>query len=100
MKTLFRNKLTLLAIAACLGLGNSVAVAQVGERKDLQESTDFKGIHWKRGIGGRPNTARITDGKTFTNVTEQEYRERGYAPIFEKLPELIVQRVPVQQKYE
>jgi hypothetical protein len=33
-------------------------------------------------------------------VTEREYWERGYAPEFDGLPVLIIQRVPVPQKHE
>ena len=30
------------------------------------------------------------------DITEQEYRERGYMPAFEKLPVLVIQRLPVR----
>jgi hypothetical protein len=63
---------------------------------EKQESGVFTGIHSKEGSGGRPNTARITDGKTFIDITEQEYRERRYVPAFDKLPTLIVRRLPVR----
>jgi|SRR6266850_1845081 len=89
----------LLAVVACFSLGSSVAAELAGEKQDQQESTAFKGIHKKRGVSGRPNTARITDGKTFIDITEQEYRERGYMPAFDQLPVLIIQRLPVPQEH-
>jgi hypothetical protein len=78
--------LLILFAATCLALGSPVAA-------EKQESGVFTGIHSKEGGNGRPNTARITDGKTFIDITEQEYRERGYIPAFEKLPMLIVRRL-------
>jgi hypothetical protein len=79
--------------AACLAFGSAVAAEGV-----------FTGIHSKEGVNGRPNTVRITDGKTFLDITEQEYRERGYIPTFEKLPMLIVRRlsprIPVPQEQD
>jgi hypothetical protein len=81
---------------ACLALDSMVAAEQVGEKQDRQEGRVFTGIHTKRGVGGRPNTARITDGKIFIDITEQEYRERGYIPAFDKMPMLIIQRLPVR----
>ena len=82
----------ILVAAACLALGSPVAA-------EKQESGVFTGIHSKEGVGGRPNTARITDGKTFIDITEQEYRERGYIPAFDQLPVLIIQRLPVPQEH-
>jgi hypothetical protein len=90
----------LLAVVACFTLGSSVAIAQLAEKQDQQESTTFKGIHRNRGIKGLPGTVTITDGKTYVRVAEREYRERGYAPEFDGLPVLIIQRVPVRQKHE
>jgi hypothetical protein len=52
----------------------------------------------KRGVDGRPNIVQTTDGKTFVTVSEQEYRERHYTPGFERLPEQVIQRLPVRQK--
>jgi hypothetical protein len=89
----------LLAVVACFTLGSSVAIAQLAEKQDQQESTAFKGIHRNRRINGLPGTV-ITDGKTYVRVTEREYRERGYAPEFDGLPVLIIQRAPVRQKHE
>jgi hypothetical protein len=90
----------LLAVVACFTLGSSVAIAQLAEKQDQQESTAFKGIHRNRRINGLPGTVTITDGKTYVRVTEREYRERGYAPEFDGLPVLIIQRAPVRQKHE
>jgi len=54
------------------------------------------GIQTRCGKIGHPNIVRITDGKTYLDVTEQEYRARGYQPDFDKLPRIIVKRVPVE----
>lgn len=48
------------------------------------------------GVNGGAETVTITDGKTYLRITEQEYRERGYAPGFEQLPTIFVQRLPVR----
>ena len=92
---LSRLPIALAFVVSCT-VGSSLATAQVSEKQDQQEATAPKGIHRNRGINGQPETATITDGRTHTRITEQEYRERGYAPEFEKLPVLIVQRVPVR----
>ena len=93
MISLLRKSPFVLALA--FTVGSPVAVAQAVERNDQHEEAAFTGIHAKRGVGEKPNTARITDGKTFKDVTEQEYRERGYIPSYDKLPVLIIQRIPV-----
>jgi hypothetical protein len=87
--------LILLAIAAGLNLGTSVAIAQATDAPQQARSA-FKGIHRNLGRNGAPDTVTITDGKTYTRVTEQEYRERGYAPELHDLPTVIVQRLPVR----
>jgi len=56
----------------------------------------FKGIHRHKGVNGGVEKVTITDGKAYLRVTEQEYRERGYAPEFEHLPTIFVQRLPVR----
>jgi hypothetical protein len=90
----------LLAGVACFVLGSSVAAEQAGEKQDQQEGMVFKGIHkTQRGVVGQPDTARITDRKTFIDITEQEYRERGYTPAFDQLPVLIIQRNSVPQRH-
>jgi Ni/Co efflux regulator RcnB len=94
------KKSILLAVVACSTLGGSIASAQSRARPDQQENADFRGIYWKRGVGGQPNTVRITDGKIFMNVSEQGYREGHYMPAFERLPEQIVQRLPVRKKHD
>ena len=86
----------LFAVVACFAPGNSIAAEQAGEKQGLRANGVFTGIHSKRGVGGRPNTARMTDGKTFIDITEQEYRQRGYIPAFDKLPVLITHRLPVR----
>jgi hypothetical protein len=85
----------LLALAACLTLRSPFAIAQVAETPQ-QANDAFKGIHRNLGINGAPDTVTITDGKTYMRVTEHEYRERGYAPEFDRLPTLIVKRLPVR----
>ena len=79
----------ILVIAAWLPLASLVAA-------ERQESGVSTGVHSQEGVGGRPNTARITDGRNFKDITEQEYRERGYIPAFEKLPMRFVRRLPVR----
>jgi hypothetical protein len=79
--------LLVLFVAACPTLDSLAAAEKRGV---------FTGIRSKEGVGGRPNAARITDGKTFIDITEQEYREQGYIPTFDKLPMLIVRRLPVR----
>ncbi len=81
--------LLILFVAACPTL-DSLAAAE------NQARGVFTGIHSKEAVGGRPNTARISDGKTFIDISEQEYREQGYIPTFDKLPMLIVRRLPVR----
>jgi hypothetical protein len=76
-------------VAACPTL-DSLAAAE------KQKRGVFTGIRSKEGVGGRPNTARITDGKTFIDITEKEYREQSYIPTFDKLPMLIVRRLPAR----
>ena len=71
-----------------LVLGSAVAAEQ-------HEGGVFTGIYSKEGVNGRPNIVRITDGKAVQDITEQEYRERGYIPTFESLPMRIVRRIPV-----
>jgi hypothetical protein len=83
-----------LVAAGLLGLGSAVAANQ----DDQQEISALSGVHAKRGVGGKPNMARITNGKEFRNITEEEYRQGGYMPPYEKLPVLIIQRVPVEPK--
>jgi hypothetical protein len=81
------------AAIACLTLGAAIAVAQVTEDPQ-QPDNAFKGIHRNLGRNGGPETVTITEGKTYERVTEQEYRERDYAPDFAKLPTQIIQRLP------
>ena len=46
-----------------------------------------------KGLHKHDGTARISDGVTFRDLTEQQYRDGGYAPDFDALPTLVVQRV-------
>ena len=93
MMSLRRKGPNWLAAIACLTLGNAIAVAQVTESSQQPENA-FRGTHRNQGRNGGPETVTITDGKTYARVTEQEYRERGYAPDFAKLPTQIIQRLP------
>jgi hypothetical protein len=79
----------ILFVAACSTLGNLAAA-------EKRTRGVFTGVHSREGVGGLPNTARVTDGTTFIDITEQEYREQGYIPAFEKLPMRIVRRLPVR----
>lgn len=97
MIALIRKAPILLALVALLTVGSSAAIAQAAERKDQREEISFKGIHRNRGINGRRDTVTISDGETYKRVTEQEYRERKYMPELDRLPTLIIQRIPVQQ---
>ena len=63
---------------------------------EKQEIRVFTGVLSIEGVGGRPNKARITDGKTFLDITEQEYRDRGYIPAFDTLLVRFVRRLPVR----
>jgi hypothetical protein len=83
-----------LIAAGVLGLGSAVAANQ----DNPQEISAFTGVHAKHGVGGKPNITRITNGKEFRNITEEEYRQGGYAPPYERLPVLIIQRLPVVPK--
>jgi hypothetical protein len=89
-----RKTALILVVVVCSTLGNSVAIGQVSESP--RQADAFTGIHRNKGINEGPETVTITDGKTYTRITEQEYRERGYAPEFNRLPTLIVKRLPVR----
>ena len=84
-----------LAILVGLALGSTSAFAQVVAAPQSADAA-FKGIGRHKGLNGGAETVTITDGKTYLRVTEQEYRERGYAPEFEHLPTIFVQRLPVR----
>lgn len=77
-------------VAACSALDGSVAA------EDQHQTASFTGLYRREGRNGRPETVRITDGKTYLDITEQEYRERGYAPPYERLWTRIIRRVPVR----
>jgi hypothetical protein len=93
MMPLLRKVPNWLAAIACLTLGDAIAVAQVAESPQ-QPDNAFMGIHRNLGRNGGPETVTITDGRIYERVTEQEYRERGYAPDLAKLPTQIIQRLP------
>jgi hypothetical protein len=56
----------------------------------------FMGIHRSEGLNGRPKTVTVTDGKSFIQLTEEDYRAGGYRPAYERLPTKIIRRVPVR----
>lgn len=56
----------------------------------------FTGIHRSERGNGRPETATITDGKAFIQLTAEEYRIGGYRPAYERLPTRIIRRLPVR----
>jgi hypothetical protein len=95
MTYLRETALILVAVLVCSTLGNSGVIAQVSESA-RQADPAFTGIHRNEGINGGLETVTITDGKTYVRITEQEYRQRGYAPEFHRLPTLIVERLPVR----
>lgn len=84
---LFAIPLTLLSMLAAPG-----AMAQVSATPET-----FTGIHRDEGANGRPKVVTITDGKSFLQLTEDEYRTGGYRPAYEKLPTRIVRRIPVRK---
>ncbi|TWI00180.1 hypothetical protein IQ17_05038 [Bradyrhizobium daqingense] len=57
----------------------------------------FTGTHRNESINGRPETATITDGKFFIQLTEEQYRAGGYRPAYETLSTRIVRRLPVRK---
>jgi hypothetical protein len=85
------------AILAGLALGSTSAFAQAVAPPQSADMA-FRGIGRHKGLNGGAETVIITDGKTDLRVTEQEYRERDYAPPFEHLPTvtIFVQRLSVR----
>jgi hypothetical protein len=77
-------------VTACCALDRSVAA------EDQNQTASFTGLYRNEGRNGQPETVRITDGKSFIDISEREYRERGYAPPYERLLTRIIRRVPVQ----
>jgi hypothetical protein len=82
-------------VLAGLAVGSASALAQVATPPQATAAA-FKGLHRHESVNGRPETVTITDGKTYLLITEQEYRDGGYAPEFEHLPTIIVRRLPVR----
>ncbi|WP_142250975.1 MULTISPECIES: hypothetical protein [Bradyrhizobium] len=78
----------LLADLACPG-----AVAQVVAKPET-----FTGIHRKERVRGRSETATVSDGKSFVQLTERRYRTGGFWPPYETLPTIIVRRLPVRSR--
>ncbi|WP_407157067.1 hypothetical protein [Bradyrhizobium sp. STM 3557] len=84
-----------LPILASLALNCASAFSQVVAPPQSADAA-FKGIGRHKGLNGGAETVTISDGKTYLRITEQEYREHGYAPEFEHLPTIFVQRLPVR----
>jgi hypothetical protein len=76
--------------AACCALDRAVAA------EDQYQAATFTGLYRIESRHGRPENVRITDGKTYVDITEQEYRERGYSPPYERLLTRIIRRLPVR----
>jgi hypothetical protein len=89
---MIRSFATLLMLAVVLSATS--VVAQVSA-----PSETFTGIHRNEAVSGRPETVTITDGKSFIQLTEREYRASGYRPAYEKLPTKLVRRVPVRKPF-
>ena len=89
---MIRSFAMLLMLTAVLS-GSSV-VAQVSATPET-----FTGIHRNEGVNGRPETVTITHGKSFIQLTEDEYRAGSYRPAYQKLPTRIVRRVPVLKPF-
>jgi hypothetical protein len=82
-------------VVAGLALGGACAIAQAPQSPHPTDSS-FRGIHRHKGVNGSAETVTVTDGKTYLRMSEQDYRGRGYAPDFEHLPTIFVQRLPVR----
>lgn len=87
MRRWFAPPLTLYSMLAAPG-----AMAQVSAPPET-----FTGIHRSEGANGRPKVVTVTDGKSFLQLTEDEYRAGGYRPAYDKLPTWIVRRIPVRK---
>jgi hypothetical protein len=46
---------------------------------------DGKGTHRTKGVGAKPDTARVVDRSVAFDLPEPQYRSRGYAPPFDEL---------------
>jgi hypothetical protein len=95
MKTLLRVA-PILLVTACWVLDRPFAAEAANEQQDRQQVGAFTGLYRNESRNGRPETVRVTDGKIYIDISEQEYRDRGYAPPFESLWTRIVRRLPVQ----
>ena len=84
-------------IALPMWIATSLAAEeQAGAKANPPQNATFTGTHRNQGLHGRPETATVTDGKSYIRLTEQEYRFGGYRPPYQTLPMVIVQRLPVQ----
>jgi hypothetical protein len=45
-----------------------------------------RGIYRREGVTGKPNTAVVESGTLAFEISEEEYREKGYEPDFDDLP--------------
>jgi hypothetical protein len=86
------TRLVAALIVLLLGITCPIAAAQATD----SQSGIFTGIHRNHKGWGKPETVTITDGKSYMVLSEQDYRAGGYWPPYEKLPTIIVQRLPVR----
>jgi hypothetical protein len=73
-----------------------VAAQQNAEKQGRAQGGIFTGIHRNRAGWRGSETVTITDGKSYIRLTEQEYRAGGYWPPYERLPTVVVERLPVR----
>jgi hypothetical protein len=83
-------------MAACWAFDNPFAAEQINEQQAPKPAAAFTGMYRNEGRDGRRETVRVTDGKTYFDISEQQYRDRGYTPPFETLLTRIVRRLPVR----
>lgn len=57
-----------------------------------------EGRYKTQGENGKPNTAFVEVGRIVFELSEQEYRDRGYEPDFDELPWKI-NYCPVDEKH-
>ncbi|WP_298882052.1 hypothetical protein [uncultured Bradyrhizobium sp.] len=84
-------RLIAIPLAFTVMLSGPSVVAQVSATPET-----FTGIHRSERGNGRPETVTVTDGKSFIQLTVEEYRIGGYRPAYESLPTRIIRRLPVR----
>jgi hypothetical protein len=71
------------------------AAEQINRQQGEPHAGSFVGLHRNEARNGKPETVTVTDGKTYLDISEQEYLDGGYTPPFEKLWMRIIRRIPV-----